>query len=252
MDEADTIHRVRKAREGLLPGVDELDARYLPSPLDDHVLFDEAVRRHLRHDAVALDAGAGRGTRNRHPYKDLVARLVGVDVTPGIRENDLVDHAVLADLERLPFRDASFDLVFSKFVLEHLDSPLSAFRELRRVTKPGGALVIHTPNRFHYVAVIARLTPERFHEWFNARRGREEIDTMPTRYRANDRRTLERLAHRSGYWIERLQLVEPRPSYLEFHPLTYLAGIGYARAVSSSERLRDLRCDIVAELRALG
>jgi SAM-dependent methyltransferase len=231
--------------------VDELDARYLPSAPDDHALFDQAVRRHLGRDTVALDAGAGRGTRNRHPYKDLGARLVGVDVAPGIRGNDLVHHAVRADVERLPFRDATFDLVFSKFMVEHLDFPLGAFRELRRVTKPGGVLVIHTPNRYHYVAAIARLTPERFHEWFNARRGRGEVDTMPTRYRANDRRTLERLAQRSGYRIERLQLVEPRPSYLEFHPLAYLAGVAYARVVSSSQHLRDLRCDIVAELRAI-
>jgi SAM-dependent methyltransferase len=234
----------------LLPSVDELDARYLPSAPDDHAMFDQAVRRHLAPDAVLLDAGAGRGTRNRHPYKGLVARLVGVDLTPGIRENDLVHHAILANVERLPFRDATFDLVISKFMVEHLDSPLGAFRELRRVTKPGGVLVIHTPNRYHYVAVIARLTPERFHEWFNACRGRDEVDTIPTRYRANDRRTLERLAHRSGYRVERLQLVEPRPSYLEFHPLAYLAGIAYARVVSSG-RLRDLRCDIVAELRAI-
>jgi SAM-dependent methyltransferase len=214
-------------------------------------LFDEAVRRHLATSSTALDAGAGRGVRDPHRYKDLVPHLVGVDRSPSIRENHLVHHPIRGDLDRLPFRDATFDVVFARFVVEHLGSPTRAFRECRRVTKTGGALVIHTPNRFHYVAVIARLTPERFHEWFNARRGRSELDTMPTRYRANDRKTLERLARASGYRVERMQLVEPRPTYLDFHPLAYLLGIGYARLVSASERLRDLRCDIVAELRAV-
>jgi SAM-dependent methyltransferase len=138
--------------------------------------------------------------------------------------------------------------VFSKFVFEHLDRPLAAMRELRRVTRPGGHLVIHTPNRFHYVAIGAMLTPHRFHRWYNARRGRAELDTFPTRYRANDRRTLRDLAARSGYRIEHLYLLEPRPTYLDFHPLAYLLGIAYERIVSRTDALRDLRCVIVAVL----
>lgn len=229
----------------------ELDARYYPSPIDDHARFDEAVRRHLRETSIVLDAGAGRGVRNPYDYRDLVARIVGVDVSANIQENRLVHAAVRGDLTRLPFRDGTFDLVFSKFVFEHLREPLGSMRELRRVTKPGGHLVIHTPNRYHYVAVGAMLTPQRFHRWFNARRGRDELDTFPTAYRANDRRTLRRLAERSGYRIERLDLLEPRPTYLSFHPLAYRVGIAYERAVATTDLLAGLRCVIVADLRAV-
>jgi SAM-dependent methyltransferase len=234
-----------------MPSIAELDARFYPSPVDDHALFDEAVRRHLDDTSVVLDAGAGRGVRYPYDYRELVARLVGVDVSENIFANRLLDHAVRGDLTRLPFRDGTFDVVFSKFVFEHLQDPLACMRELRRVTRPGGSLVIHTPNRYHYVAVGAMLTPQRFHGWFNARRGRDEVDTFPTAYRANDRRTLGRLAERSGYRVERLALVEPKPTYLSFHPLAYRAGIAYERLVAGSERLRDLRCVIVAEFRAV-
>lgn len=234
-----------------MPSIDELDARYYRDPVDDHALFDEAVRRHLRETYVVLDAGAGRGVRNPYDYRDLVARLVGIDVSENICENRLVNDAVRGDLARLPFRDGAFDLLFSKFVFEHLRDPLGSMREFRRVTKPGGYLVIHTPNRYHYVAAGAMLTPPRFHRWFNARRGRDEIDTFPTAYRANDRRSLRRLAERSGYRIERLELVEPKPTYLSFHPLAYRMGIAYERLVAGTDLLKDLRCVIVAELRAV-
>ena len=77
--------------------------------------------------------------------------------------------------------------MFSKYVLEHLDDPVRVFRELRRVTKPGGRLIVHAPNRFHYYALAARITPHRFHVWFNDKRGQDEEDAFETRYRANDR-----------------------------------------------------------------
>ncbi|MGH2636086.1 MAG: class I SAM-dependent methyltransferase [Actinomycetota bacterium] len=231
--------------------IERLDARYYPTAVDDHRLFEEAVRRHLRTEAVLLDAGAGRGVRYPYDYGEHVARVVGVDVSTNLSANRLVHHPVRGDLARLPFRDASFDLVFSKFVFEHLEQPLPTMRELRRVTRPGGHLVIHTPNRFHYVALGAMLTPQNFHRWYNARRGRSELDTFPTRYRANDRRRLQELARRSGYRIERLDLVEPRPTYLDFHPFAYLLGIAYERLVSRFEHLRGLRCVIVADLLAV-
>jgi SAM-dependent methyltransferase len=44
----------------------------------------------------------------------------------------------VAFAEALPFGDASFDLVLSYDVFEHVDDPVRAFRELRRVLRPGG------------------------------------------------------------------------------------------------------------------
>jgi SAM-dependent methyltransferase len=231
--------------------IERLDARFYPSFVDDHRIFDEAVRAHLRADAVVLDAGAGRGVRYPYDYGRLVARLVGVDVSPNVDLNRLVHHRVRGDLARLPFRDATFDLVFSKFVFEHLERPLAVMRELRRVMKLGGHLVIHTPNRFHYVALGAMVTPHAFHRWYNAKRGRSEIDTFPTRYRANDRRRLHALAEGSGYRVERLDLLEPRPTYLDFSSVAYLLGIAYERTVSRIEALKDARCVIVADLVAV-
>jgi hypothetical protein len=101
------------------------------------------------------------------------------------------------------------------------------------------------------VAMAATVTPTSFHAWFNARRGRVEADTFPTRYRANDRRTLERLATAAGFRIVRLDVLETKPDYLSFHPLAYRAGILYERVVNRSPSLADLRVQIIADLVAI-
>ena len=236
---------------GSVTSVRELEARYYTNHVDDHAVFDATIRRYLRREAVILDAGAGRGLRYPYDYGEAVARVVGVDTDPEVAHNPSLDDAVVADLSHLPFADRTFDLVFSRYVVEHLTRPLATFRELHRVMKPGAHLLFQTPNRYHYVAVGAMLTPHRFHVWFNERRGRVQGDTFPTRYRANDRRTLRRMAANSGFSVVALEMIEPKPDYLFFHPLAYRVGIAYERLVDSTPRLADLRCVIVADLEAV-
>lgn len=55
---------------------------------------------------------------------------------PGIRK---------VDIERMPFADASFDLVMANHVLEHVDDDLRAVREVHRVLAPGGSAILQAP-----------------------------------------------------------------------------------------------------------
>ncbi len=52
-----------------------------------------------------------------------------------------------ADGNRLPFADASFDFVLSNSVLHHLAEPDAFFREMARITKPGGAILLRDLRR---------------------------------------------------------------------------------------------------------
>lgn len=100
-----------------------------------------------------LDVGCGTGrlitTLARDP---LAARLVGLDYSPGmvrnvagkIAEADAGDrlHAVCADSERLPFADASFDVVTCCNSFHHYPHQAAVVRGFRRVLRPGGMLVL--------------------------------------------------------------------------------------------------------------
>lgn len=231
--------------------IEDLDRRYYPGYIDEHARFDALIRGRLRAGMSALDAGAGRGVQFPYDYKDTAARMAGVDTDPAVMDNTNLTDAVVANLASLPFDDGEFDLVFSKYVFEHLERPVDVMRELRRVMKPGAHLLIHTPNRWHYVATFATLTPTRFHAWFNSKRGREEVDTFPTRYRANDCRTLERLAMASGFKVVSMRFIETKPDYLLFHPIAYRLGIAYERLVNRFEALSRFRVQLIADLEAV-
>ena len=54
----------------------------------------------------------------------------------------------VADLRALPFRDASFDAIYSMGTIEHFDETERAVKEMARVLKPGGRAIVGVPNRY--------------------------------------------------------------------------------------------------------
>ncbi len=99
-----------------------------------------------------LEAGCGVGGQTavlarRNPG----AQFVSVDISaasieeakkdPTLRGFDNVRFQV-ADIMALPFEEETFDHVFVCFVLEHLDDPLGALGELKRVLKRGGSITV--------------------------------------------------------------------------------------------------------------
>ena len=119
---------------------------------------------------------------------DRIGRLVGIDLDGAAgRENASLDEFIEADLsEPLPFEDASFDLVYSNFVVEHLDDPARTFREFHRVLRPDGWLVLLTSNRSNPFMAAARAMPQRLRVLVKrSGAGAVERDVFPARYRAN-------------------------------------------------------------------
>lgn len=83
--------------------------------------------------ARVLDIGCGD-----RPYDDLFPGATGFDV-PGNPHADL--HG---SLEAIPVEDGSFDVVLCLQVLEHVADPGAAVRELHRVVRPGGRVLLST------------------------------------------------------------------------------------------------------------
>nr|WP_269449763.1 demethylmenaquinone methyltransferase [Auraticoccus cholistanensis] len=92
-----------------------------------------------------LDLAAGTGTSSR-PFADAGALVVPTDLSLGMlavgkrRQPDLP--FVAGDALALPFADGAFDAVTISFGLRNVESTEEALAELRRVTRPGGRLVI--------------------------------------------------------------------------------------------------------------
>jgi len=61
--------------------------------------------------------------------------------------------------DRIPFKNNSFDIAISVFVLEHLKNPANLFKEAKRVLKKGGLLIFLTPNSNHPVFWLGRRLP---------------------------------------------------------------------------------------------
>ena len=229
---------------------DWMDRTWYPDHANnwDDDLFRKEIQKHLRPELHALDLGAGVGIVPQMNFQGAVARLCGVDPSERVHENPHLDEAKQGFGEEIPYPAAHFDLVFSDNVLEHLPEPEKVFREVHRVLKPGGIFLAKTPNRRHYVATLARMTPHRIHQFVNSLRGLADEDTFPTRYRANTPESIRALADRSGLRVLECQLIEGRPEYLRLSPFTYVFGWLYERIVNATRLLERFRCVIVAVL----
>lgn len=215
----------------------------------DDLLFRERILARLRADSEVLDVGAGAGIVPQMNFRGLAAHVCGMDLDPRVLTNPMLDEGRVGNAGHIPYETCRFDLVFSDNVLEHLTEPLTVFREVARVLKPGGVFLFKTPNKWHYMPAVARVTPHGFHQFVNRLRGRAEVDTFPTRYRANSRRDVARLAADSGLCVETVELVEGRPEYLRLSWPTYLLGAAYERLVNLSDVFAPLRILLLGTLR---
>ena len=111
-------------------------------------LARELIRRFtLKPGERILDVGCGRGEFVR-AFRDTGLIAEGADIATGseaLLDGIKVSHFNLAD-ERFPYPNDSFDIVFSKSVIEHVEDPAHFLEEQRRVLKRGGRIIVLTPD----------------------------------------------------------------------------------------------------------
>jgi len=144
----------------------------------------------------------------------------------------------------LPFEDETFNLVTANMVAEHVVDPASFTREIRRVLRPGGLFVIHTPNLLYFEIFAAHLLPN----WLvrsiaHHTDGRDHEDIFPTMYRMNTRAAFYRL---DGYKVVDLECVETAPQFGRY-PLLNIAESALIR-MTRLDTLQNLRADWIAVL----
>jgi SAM-dependent methyltransferase len=211
----------------------KFEAQKLPIPISGaqwaakSEAYASLISEHLSPHTVWLDAGCGSRLleNDMDPLEDWLANhcktIVGMDVSVTSHRN--IKSLVQGSLYDLPFADNSLDLITCRMVVEHLDQPRHAFAESARCLRPGGAIVVITPNLLNYGilgnAVATKLLPEKLRlRIVHLSDSRADKDIFPVRYRANTMSRLVRLLSSSGLQVhETIALHQQRP-YWRKHP----------------------------------
>jgi ubiquinone/menaquinone biosynthesis C-methylase UbiE len=109
-----------------------------------------------------LDVGCGTGIISRmYPAKD----ITGMDISEGMLRYH-PGKCLKGSADDIPFEDSSFDAVIGRSILHHLSDAEKALREMRRVLKPGGKLVLWEANKSWLAEFLRRIAQpsERFSE----------------------------------------------------------------------------------------
>jgi 2-polyprenyl-3-methyl-5-hydroxy-6-metoxy-1,4-benzoquinol methylase len=111
---------------------------------------------------VLIDVGCGVGNL-REFVSDHCARYIGVDV---LRYEDFPADAEFIqanmDTGRAALPDACADVVVSVETIEHLENPRDFMRELARLTKPDGWIIVTTPNQLSFLSLLTLVIKKRF------------------------------------------------------------------------------------------
>lgn len=155
-----------------------------PHPMTEGFFYREKMRaiHRVAPDAPftrILEIGGGRSGLTRMLYPD--ATVVNLDMDPTFADApanlDPKVTFVVGDATALPFDDRHFDAVTMFDVIEHVPDDARAMMEALRVLRPGGALLLSTPNAdwrlpYHrFLRPISRPEEDLFAEWGHVRRG---------------------------------------------------------------------------------
>ncbi|MEP6914202.1 MAG: class I SAM-dependent methyltransferase [Acidobacteriota bacterium] len=121
-----------------------------------------AVLRERGAGGILADIGCGGGHLWQH-VSAMFAACLGVDA---VRYDGLPAEVAFtsADLDRLPLplADGYADVVAAVETIEHLENPRAFCRELTRVAKPGGWIVVTTPNQLSLLSLMTLIVKQRF------------------------------------------------------------------------------------------
>ncbi len=178
--------------------------RYRFGYFDPDAWYEALVDRLVTAECSWIDVGGGSSI---FPYNaPLAARLarrgaflVGVDPSNNIEKNPWVHEKAQCGIEEYR-SDRRFDLATLRMVAEHITEPERAVKSLARLVKPGGRVVIYTPNRWAPVSLAASIIPFRWHHHITGVLWQtQEADVFPTVYQMNTRRRLRHLFEQAGF-----------------------------------------------------
>lgn len=219
-----------------------LHDRYSRTPVSyPHWIFDGYT---FGDDADVLEVGCGDGNIWRENLDRIPPgwRLTLTDLSAGMVDaaraalGDRAEYAV-ADVQGLPFPDASFDAVIANHMLFHVEDRSRALAELARVLRPGGAFRATTIGLDHIRELRELVPPPPDSQWARTR----------------ERFTIEQVAEELGpFFVDVAVELVPGPQDLEVDELEPLLDFVRSRGDVSEEELEPLRRAAEADIAAQG
>lgn len=184
--------------------------------------YEALVRKHAEGGRVVVDVGSGDVDAEGMWFRGVAnaPTVVNTDELPRELGRNPGRAKLAARADRLPFADASVDVVLSRYAFEHMRDVRAPLVEIARVLKPGGALVFVTPHAHSYFAIASRATPLAFHRFVHRRLGSGEgADHLcPTYYRLNTPAKIAKAARDVGLEVATMDYMVGPPEYTKILP----------------------------------
>ena len=232
-----------------------LEKKIVPGHTSSQNIYARELKQFLPRQPVWLDLGCGHQllpnwlAAEEAELLRSSRQLVGIDLD----RPSLIKHTGLRDkieggLSSLPFRNGVFDLVTANMVVEHLADPAAMLQEIRRILKPGGLFIFHTPNYLNCKIIVSSLIPQflknRLIHFFDQRPAE---DVFPTFYRLNTPGRVRRYCTQTGFELASLTLTDTSALTVMLGPVVIVELLWFK--VCRLEGLASLRSNIIAVFR---
>jgi SAM-dependent methyltransferase len=128
--------------------------------------------------ARLLEVGCGTGALAARCAAELGCEVIALDsseeMVAATRERGI--EAMVGDVQRLPFDDATFDAAIAAWMLYHVPDRDGAIGELARVLRPGGRLVAITTGRDHLAELWRLVGAQKYESSFSRENGRVQLE----------------------------------------------------------------------------
>ncbi|MGB3299139.1 MAG: class I SAM-dependent methyltransferase [Phormidesmis sp.] len=185
-----------------------------------------------------LDIGCGSKSDIGRYLKErnTPALIHGVDLDEYALKNQDVDQLFICDAAEMPFDDDTYDVVFSQFLLEHVESSEKTINAIARVMAKDGLATLIIPNPTSIEATVTRLTPYNFHIFFKQKVQLSDTaseDTFPTLFDFKSIKHLKKQMEAAGFKDVEAVFVPEVYFRFRFRPILVRLALLYSRILET-------------------
>jgi 2-polyprenyl-3-methyl-5-hydroxy-6-metoxy-1,4-benzoquinol methylase len=201
------------------------------------------VTRLIRHEppGTLLDIGCGNGAYSAR-LLPLGYVVHGIDLTEEqiarARENGLIARIHTLETGPLPYDDGAFDIVLAGEIIEHLVDTSAFLRDIHRVLKPGGCVILTTPNLASFENRV-RLLFGQYPVWMEYK-----LEGGQGHVRAYTMRTLVRHLRETGFTV-----TKRLGNWVPFLPQMFMDDVRYPFVACTGTLFPGLSMDLIVKAR---